>query len=432
MAGGEGFIAGDTPPEFGPMTPVSRRQFLTAALAAGLAPRFGRLSAAEPLKPGINPVPATVNAFTFDLYRQLNGKRGNVFFSPLSVEAALGMTAAGAKGNTLAQMAKALSLPADTAAAHAGFKSLFAALNDEKTPAEKRGFELAVANAIWGSATYPWRKEYLALVNDNYGGGLFHTDFSQPEPARAKINGWVEGQTKQRIKDLLPPRSITELTRLVLTNAIYFKGKWEHEFDKKRTKAGPFTLADGTKGEAQFMHKSLGAQYAETDDVLAVELPYKGREVSMLVLLPRKADGMPALEKTVSGATLDAVVKKLAWQETVNLTLPKFKLETDYDLVPGLKALGMTDAFDPDTADLSGLHTSRESLYISLVLHKAFCEVNEEGTEAAAATAVVVATPSAIRVPKLPKEFKADRPFLFAIRHNPTGTVLFAGKVEKV
>lgn len=415
------------------MARVSRRRFLSAALAAGAAPLAGRsLFAADPAKPAISPVPAAVNAFTFDLYRQLNDKPGNVFFSPLSIEAALGMTAAGAKGNTLAQMTKALSLPADTAAAHAGFKSLFASLNDEKTPADKRGFELAVANALWGSHFYPWRKEYLGVVNDNYGGGLFHTDFREPEPARAKINAWVEGQTKERIKDLLPKGSVAESSRLVLTNAVYFKGKWEHEFDKKRTKAGPFTLANGAKGEAQFMHKSLGCAYAETDDVLAVDLAYKGREVSMLVLLPRKADGLPALEKAMTGAALDAVVKKLAWQDTVNLTLPKFKLETGYDLGKALRALGMTDAFDEEKSDLSGLHTSMETLYISLVLHKAFCEVNEEGTEAAAATAVVVAEPTSVRpVPKPPKEFKADRPFLFAIRHNPTGTVLFAGKVEK-
>ena len=208
------------------MARVSRRRFLSAALAAGAAPLAGRsLFAADPAKPAISPVPAAVNAFTFDLYRQLNDKPGNVFFSPLSIEAALGMTAAGAKGNTLAQMTKALSLPADTAAAHAGFKSLFASLNDEKTPADKRGFELAVANALWGSHFYPWRKEYLGVVNDNYGGGLFHTDFREPEPARAKINAWVEGQTKERIKDLLPKGSVTEDTRLVLTNAQDYGGK---------------------------------------------------------------------------------------------------------------------------------------------------------------------------------------------------------------
>lgn len=414
------------------MTPVSpslsRRRFLSAALAAGAAPllgRLGRLSAAEP---ATNPVPAAVNAFTFDLHRQFVGKPGNVFFSPLSIEAALGMTAAGAKGATLTQMRKALGLPADAAAAHAGFKALFASVNDEKAPADKRGFELAVANAIWGSATYPWRKEFLGVVSDSYGGGLFHTDFAASEAARAKINSWVEGQTKERIKDLLPKGVLTPLTRMVLTNAIYFKGKWEQEFDKKQTKAGPFQLANGTKGEAQLMHKTLACAYAETDDVLAVELPYKGKDVAMLAILPRKTDGMPALEKAITGAALDGVVKALRMEERVQLTLPRFKMETSYDLAPPLKALGMTDAFDQAKADLTGMHTSSEVLYITAALHKAFCEVNEEGTEAAAATAVVVGTKS---VPLRPKAFKADRPFLFVIRHNPTGTVLFAGKVEK-
>jgi serpin B len=412
------------------MVPVSRRRFLSAALAAGFAPTLagrGRLLAADPAGPTDHPIPAAINGFTFDLYRQLNAKPGNVFFSPLSIEAALGMTAAGARGATLAQMTKTLHLPADAGVAHAGFKALLAGLNNEKVPSAKRGFELAVANALWGSVTYPWRKEFLGTVNDNYSGGLFHTDFSQPEPARAKINAWVEGQTKERIKELIPKGIVTPLTCLVLTNAIYFKGTWEAEFDKKATKAGPFLLANGQRGEAQLMHKTLGASYAETDGVQAVELPYKGNEVTMLVLLPRKADGLAALEKNLTGATWDAVVKALQPPEAVAVTLPKFKLETNYDLVPPLKELGMTDAFDGAKANLTGMHTSSDTLYITAALHKAFCEVNEEGTEAAGATAVVVGKRAAAR----PKVFQADRPFLFAIRHKPTGTVLFAGKVEK-
>jgi serpin B len=409
----------------------SRRRFLTSALAAGAAPLVGRsLFAADPVKPAPNPIPAANNAFTWDLYRQLNGTPGNAFFSPLSIEAALGMTAAGARGNTLTQMRKALALPVDAAATHAGFQSLFAALNDEKTPADKRGFELTVTNALWGSATYPWRKEYLTLVADSYGGGLFHTDFGQPEPARQKINNWVEGQTKQRIKDLIPKGVIDAATRLVLTNAVYFKGAWQLPFDVKQTKAGPFHLANGTKAETPLMHKTAGFAYTETDDAQAVELPYQGRDTAMVVLLPRKADGLPALEKAMTGPALDAVVKKLGWEPTVDLTLPKFKLETSYDLVPPLKALGMTDAFTAK-ADLSGMHTSDETLFISAVLHKAFCAVDEAGTEAAAATAVVVGRTSAIE-PRKPKVFQADRPFLFVIRHKPTNTVLFAGKVETV
>ena len=410
----------------------SRRRFLTTALAAGAAPLVGRsLFAADPMKPAGNPIPAANNAFTWDLYRQLNGKRGNAFFSPLSIEAALGMTAAGARGNTLTQMRKALALPADAAATDAGFKSLFAALNDEKTPADKRGFELTVANALWGSVTYPWRKEFLGVVADNYGGGLFHTDFNQPKQARQKINSWVEGQTKERIKDLIPDGVLTPLTRLVLTNAIYFKAAWLHPFGEKQTKAGAFHLANGMTADAKLMYQSKRFSYAETDDVQAVELPYKGGETSILVLLPRKADGLPALEKAMTAARLDEVTKKLR-PETVNLTLPKFKLETSYDLVPPLKALGMTDAFDVEKADLSGMHTSMEKLYISAVLHKAFCAVDEAGTEAAAATAVVIATRGAVVPIRPPVEFKADRPFLFAIRHTRTGTVLFAGKVETV
>jgi serpin B len=415
------------------MNPVSRRRFLASSALAGtaLATRGFAAIPPEPIQPAakMNPVPGANNAFNADFFQQVLGKPGNVFFSSFSMEAAFGMLAAGAKGDTLKQMQKALQLPADAEVTHAGFKELFSKLNNDKVPAEKRGFELRVANALWGSQNYPWNKDYLRIVAENYGGGLFDTDFAMPEPARKKINGWVEQQTKEKIKNLLPEGSVTVDTRLVLTNAIYFKGKWELEFDKKQTKDGAFAHANGKDTKVPLMHKSAGFQYAETENWQAVELPYIGKETAMFVLLPKKRGALKDLQKDVTAKLMDDLMAKLAYAREVNLTLPKFKIETDYNLAPVMQKLGMVDAFDAGKADLSGLHTGTEKLSVTAAVHKAFVDVNEEGTEAAAATGIVVGTTS---VPPPPKVFKADHPFVFAILHKPTKSILFFGKVESL
>ena len=318
-------------------------------------------------------------------------------------------------------------LPTDTDKANAGFKSLLAALNGEGKPADKRGFELSVANALWGMKGYPWRAEYLKASKASFGAGLEEVNFADEPTARKTINDWVEDHTNKKIKDLIPSGLLDSMTRMVLTNAVYFKGKWEVEFDKKETADGPFTLADGKKADVPLMHRTGDIRYAEGDDWQAVDLGYKGKETAMTVLLSKKANGLADLEKKLSTDTLAAVTKGLRTQEVI-LTLPRFKTETKYSLSDPLTALGMKTAFT-DAADLTGMHTSTEKLYISEVLHKAFVEVNEEGTEAAAATAVVVKTASAAVDP--PKKFTADRPFLFLIRHTPTNTVLFLGRFEK-
>jgi serpin B len=407
----------------------SRRQFLAASAAFAASPFVSRLFAREKPPMATNPVPAANLAFGCDLYAQLRADSGNLFFSPFSIESALAMTACGAKGNTLAEMRKVLHLPSDTGATNTGFKTLLTALNGDGKSAGQRGYELSVANALWGMQGYPWRKEFLDVTTASYGAGLVEVNFANEPAARTTINTWVEDHTNKKIKDLIPPGLLDGLTRMVLTNAVYFKGKWEKEFTKSATKDGPFTLADGSKQDVPLMNRTDRMRYAETDDLQAVELAYKGGETAMTVLLPKKPDGLAALEKKLSADVFDGVMKGLQ-AERVVLTLPRFKAETKYTLNDPLIALGMKDAFNERRADFTAMHSSPETLYIQKVLHKAFVEVNEEGTEAAAATGVVMVARAA-PVPERPKVFRADRPFLFLIRHVPTNTVLFLGRFEK-
>lgn len=405
----------------------TRRQFLASAAAATVAtPRLWSMD-----KPMANDtISRAVNDLSFYMYRHLAAvKPGNVFMSSLSIESALAMVAAGARGETLAEMKKSLFLKGEDAAVHAGFRQLIASLNNEKVPANRRGLELVVANALWGSSSYPWRKEYLALTNENYGAGLHETDFNKPEEARAQINRWVEGQTKNKIRDLLPARSISPGTRMVLTNAIYFKGQWANEFQKRATRDLPFRQADGGKVDVPTMHGYGYYPHAENATMAALEMPYRGGETSMVIVLPKKEDGLSDLEKTASTESVTELWKGLK-STRVDLALPKFKVETEYDLKLPLMEMGMKKVFSQD-ADLTGMHTSSEKLYIDLVIHKAFCQIDELGTEAAAATAVGIRAGSA-PIPTKPIEFKVDRPFLFFIRHLASNTILFAGKIEKL
>ncbi len=404
------------------MSQLDRRNFLTATAALAASASLGRFAPAQPAADWASLV-AGNTAFGFDLYDRLRGKAGNLFLSPFSISAALGMTAAGARGKTLEEMTRVLHFPAE---AHAAFGKLIRSLNEEPD-AKKRGFSLSTANALWAQKGYPWKAEYKRLVSDAYSAGLFDVDFlSAPEEARGTINTWVMKETRDKIKDLLPPGSVTRDTRLVLTNAIYFKGDWQAPFEKKATKDLPFTLADGTKVEAPLMYRVGSYLYAENDAFQVLDLPYTGRRISMTVILPRKPDGLPAVEKDLIGGKLDAILRGLRYEREVHVHLPRFKVEKSFALNEPLQALGMKSAFAG--ADFSGMHTGGEQLDISAVIHKAFVDVNEEGTEAAAATGVVVGTTS-VAPPREPKYFKADRPFLFLIRDNTTGSVLFLGRL---
>ena len=408
------------------MNALSRRKFLSAsaAVAAGaFATRLG--FAAEP-EAGVTKLVAGNTAFGCELYGELKSEDGNLFLSPFSISTALGMAAAGARGKTSEEMGKVLHLPEGAPAA---FGAVLKSLNDEPD-AKKRGFTLSTANALWAQQGYPWKPEYKKLVASDFGAGLFDVDFkSRPEASRATINTWVEMETRDKIKNLLPQGSVTPDTRLVLTNAIYFKGEWETPFKIENTKDSPFTLAGGKKAEAPLMHRVGGYSYAEADGYKVLDMPYHGKRVSMTVILPRKADGLPAVEKELTGEKLAAVLKGLRYEKTVHVHLPKFKVEKSFELKKPLKALGMKAAFD--AADFGGMHTGGEDLAISAVIHKAFVDVNEEGTEAAGATGVVVGTTSAVQPPPTPKYFRADHPFLYLIRDHTTGSVLFLGRLTE-
>ena len=411
--------------------PLSRRKFLTlsgaavGALAAGGSPPFAR-AAEEPAKPQ-KELGEAINGFATDLYKHLAGpqskEKGSLFLSPFSIEVALAMTAAGARGKTFDEMAKVLHLPKEP---HAAFGELIGRLN--KTDAKNRPFELSVANAIWAQQDFPWHQEFIALTQKHYGAGVVGVDFKQSEAARKQINAWVEKETRTKIKDLIPEGVINALTVMVLANAIYFKSNWLYRFDKKLTKDEPFTLADGTRKDAPLMSQKGKFNYGEMHlggrtglQVQVLELPYAGKELSMLVFLPEKGRGVELIS---SRLTAGALAEPQLAPTDVQVSLPRFKAESTLSLKPVLVDMGMRQAFTAQ-ADFTGMSPRGEELFITHVLHKAFVDVNEEGTEAAAATAVVIGRESAQAGPKV---FRADRPFVYAIRDNATGAALFLGR----
>jgi len=378
------------------------------------------------------------NAFALDLYGRLAfGEEGNLFFSPASIHTALSMTYAGAAGKTAEQMAEVLRLPPGEAA-HRVYGEILGDLNTPKKvrawardvdkPISVPAYELVVANALWGQDGYPFKAAFTQLVEKHYGAGLSSVDYVQAaEAARTTINDWVEKQTQGRIKDLIPPGVLNAMTRLVLTNAIYFKSQWAEQFSERATKDGDFRLGDGKSVKVPMMRQQEKFGYLETDAFQALEMPYKAGELSMVVLLPKAVDGLAAFEKGLTADKLAGWMGGLKRRE-VKVTLPKWKMTSQFGLADMLKKMGMTDAFAPGTADFSGM-TTAEKLFISAVIHKAFFEVDEEGTEAAAATAVAIAATAMPPQPAEPKVFKADHPFLYLIRHRPTDLVLFMGRV---
>ncbi|WP_437970762.1 serpin family protein [Sorangium sp. So ce260] len=365
-------------------------------------------------------------AFAQRLYGKLAATTGKLFFSPASVSTALAMTYAGARGETAAQMAKALEFTLPPEALHPAFGGLVKQLTQAAGP---RAPELRIANRLWGQAGLPIEPAFQSTTQQHYGAGIELVDFKgASEPARGRINQWVEQQTNAKIKDLMPAGSITPLTRLVLTNAIYFKGKWATPFDKQATRNEPFTVKPGTAPAVPMMRKTLQARFGQAADASVLELAYEaqdpGRPLAMVVILPAQVDGLAQVEQRLSAGQLKGYVEALR-PTRVDVALPRFKMTAEFELSKTLAELGMPLAFDERKADFSGI-TRAEPLFISQVRHKAFVEVNEEGTEAAAATGVVVSTRAA---PAPPPVFRADRPFAFLIRDVATGAVLFMGRV---
>ena len=363
------------------------------------------------------------NRFAVELYAKLRAQDGNLFFSPYSVSAALAMTYAGARGETEAQMAKVLHFPSQRAGDQERFHPAFGAIIKDLNTRDKKGkYELIVANALWGQKGYGFLAEFLELIEAQYGGKLNEVDFiTATEDARQTINAWVEKETKDKIKNLIGERVLTPLTRLVLTNAIYFKGNWASRFKKENTKDAEFTLLSGEKVDTPMMIQTEQFSYMETEDFQGIELPYVNNELSMIIFLPKRTDGLAEFEKSFTSENLSQWLVKLRKREVI-VSVPKFKMTSQFDLADVLKQMGMTDAF-LGKADFSGMNGKRD-LFFSAVIHKAFVDVNEQGTEAAAATAVVVRT-TAIR----PTVFRADHPFLFLIRDNDSGSILFIGRM---
>ncbi|MHC4060098.1 MAG: serpin family protein [Planctomycetota bacterium] len=368
------------------------------------------------------------NRFALDLYAKLREEEGNLFFSPYSISAALTMAYAGARGETAVQMADVLALPKDEAnqswrqeRVHSVFGAVIRDLN--RRGGEGR-YELTVANALWGQEGYWFLNEFLELIEAHYDGQLHEVDFiGVAETARRTINTWVEKETRDKIKNLIPPGALNSLMRLVLTNAIYFKGNWARQFEKDKTIEAPFTLTSGKKVNAPMMNQTENFGYMEADDFQALEMPYVDNELSMIILLPKKFDGLDEFEKKIKPRNLSDWLTKLRSRKVI-VSFPKFKMTSQFGLAGVLRSMGMRDAFSQQ-ADFSGMNGSKD-LYISAVIHKAYVDVNEEGTEAAAATGVVVGV-TAIPAPQ--PVFRADHPFLFLIRDNHTGSILFIGRV---
>ncbi|MFT3774579.1 MAG: serpin family protein [Minicystis sp.] len=366
------------------------------------------------------------SAFAMDLYQAIRTDPGNLFYSPYSISAALAMTFAGARNQTEEQMAKVLHFDVSQDKLHPAFNALDLALQSrgENAKGQDGGvFRLNIANALWGQTGYPFLAPFLDTLSQNYGAGMHVVDFvGAPEPARKLINEWVADKTEDRIKDLLPDGSIDSTTRLVLTNAIYFNAAWATPFDSANTKLADFTKRDGTKIQVQTMSGYQEAPYGEGDGWAAVEIPYDGHQLSMVLVLP-SAGKIDDFEASLSGDKIAEITGKLT-EHGVSMTLPRFKIESQFSLADRLSKMGMTDAFTGD-ADFSGM-TGDRKLSISAVIHKAFVDVNEAGTEAAAATAVIAGETSAPE----PAEIHLDRPYLFFIRDVATKTILFFGRVE--
>jgi serpin B len=368
------------------------------------------------------------NTFAFDLYHSLlDPNTPNLFYSPYSISVALAMTQAGAQGDTLAQMNQVLHYTLPGSSLHQAFNALQLDLANRQKNADQpdqNDFQLSVANATWGQAGYSFLPAYLDVLAENYGAGLHLVDFkSDPEVARQMINDWVAQQTAQKITDLIPSGSIDPLTRLVLTNAIYFKAGWMTTFEAQQTAPGSFNNLDGKQASIPMMHQQSSFKYFDGNTYQAIELPYSGDKLSMLVMMPG-AGQFASFEKALNLAQLEAIRKNLS-EATVSLTFPKFKVESSVSLSDILAKMGMPNAFDPNKADFSGMDGTKD-LSITGILHKAYIAVDENGTEAAAATAVVVGLMS---LPSNVVDLKIDHPFIYLIQDNETGAILFMGRV---
>ena len=418
---------------------MSARKFALIVAAVMSVANSGFTQKAKQMNPDENTrlVALGNNRFAFQLYEKLRDNKGNLFFSPYSISTALAMTYAGAKGQTQEQMAQVLCLPTvkgvlETLGADRPpmspdeFARVFAGIiKDLNVRGGRKTYELRVANALWAQRDYEFLASFVKLVEDQYGGHLERVDFvAAAEKARRTINAWVERQTNDKIKDLINPGALDAMTRLVLTNAIYFKGNWARQFKQDQTKDGPFTLLDGGVVQTPMMNQKATFGYAETATLQVLEMPHVGGELTMVVLLPKTVAGIDELEKSLTSENMSQWLGAIRQREVI-VSLPRFKMTCRFDLRHVLQSMGMTDVFTRH-ADFSGMTAGRE-LYVSAVIHQAYVDVNEEGTEAAAATGVTMTLLSV--GPDTVPVFRADHPFIFLIRDVHSGSILFLGRI---
>ena len=410
--------------------PILAFLFLVSLSAPGRAkkpsPRPGDLSHPQKI-PQAPSAPQTIakgiNMLAIDLYKTLAKEHTNknLFFSPLSISSAFAMAYAGARGDTEVQMARVLHFSLPQSKFHPAFSSLVKSI---LASSREEGCTLRMANALWGQRGYGFLPQFEALLDKYYGSGFHEVDFvGNTEGTREEINSWIEKKTENKIKNLIAKGDINQLTRLVLTNAIYFKGIWASQFKKENTKPLPVHISQGKTVQTPMMFQEGEFPYHENKRLKILELPYQGGDLSMVILLPTQKDGLAPLESHLTEEGIRQSLNKLR-KRKVDVYIPRFKLETKYYLARDLAMMGMPDAFSP-RADFSGMTGHRE-LKISKVIHQAYVEVNEEGTEAAAATAVAVGLKAVMRHPV----FRADHPFLFMIIHKETGTILFMGALK--
>ena len=375
------------------------------------------------------------SGFSIDLYCTLvESEEGNLFFSPYSISLALAMAYAGARGETEVQMADVLRFDLPQDRLHPTFNALDQVLTSSADGKKDHRFQLNIANSVWGQQEHGFLQDFLDTLAENYGEKVREVEFKRdPEQARIDINNWVSDETEERIKNLIPPDAIDRYTRLVLANAIYFNAAWQNAFNEAATTPRPFHRLNGNEVDVPMMRQQARFGYAQGDGFQALELPYEGGDIAMTILLPDSGN-FTGFEDSIATGSLASIAQSLETR-LLRLTMPKFEMESSFSLSDTLEELGMVNAFDETEADFSGIDGlsciagDDECLLISDVLHKAFVTVDEEGTEAAAATAVIIGITKSVGAPEEHIEVNVDRPFLFLIRDRQSGTILFLGRV---
>jgi len=363
------------------------------------------------------------NQFAFDLYKQLAKQEGNLFFSPYSISSCLGMVYTGANGQTAQEMRQALHYGTPLAALPRDFELLQKAL----APKEARGPQLEIANGLWVQKDHPFLPGYLQSTKEHFAAEINQADFqSEAEPTRLNINSWVSNRTHEKIQNLLSPGIIHPLTKMILVNAVYFKGQWQTPFDKNATLSAKFHVSKDKSISSLLMNKQSKFPYLETDQLQLISLPYSCSPLSMVILLPKDTTNFKDIESSLSAKDIDSWLSQARLHD-VNLYLPRFRSTSQFSLNDTLVEMGMPTAFTY-AADFSGMDGACD-LFISAVIHKAYVDVYEEGTEATAATAICMDQKCIMMQPEKPLVFRADHPFIYLLRDNNTGSILFLGRM---